>query len=302
MEFRRMLMKSTVSISYSEHIEEAINSALKLIPDLNSLLKDRHVAIKPNETWASEKDLTPCTQADTVRSVIRFVKKHNPRKITVTGGAGAAETGNVFRILGIDKVISDEEVEYFDHNRPPFTAVELRHGPQREVMVNPQVLKNETLISLAQHKVHNSATVTLTMKNIALSYPAADYYGHPREKKMRHHEIFSDLQAFIAAMCQRFRIDIGIVVGHPVMVGRGPIGGKTFESGLVIAGTDCVSVDSVGAMLLGFSYIGHIAQAEDLGVGTSSLEDIVFPGLSFNKAMQIFRRKEAEAGITAHAR
>lgn len=295
-------MKSTVSIAYNNVIDEAISTSLKLVPDVDSLFKGRHVAIKPNETWASEKDLTPCTQADTVRAVIRFVKQYSPRLITVSGGAGAAETDQVFRILGLNKVIAEEEVEYFDHNRPPFTAVRLEHGPQHEVMVNPRVLEYETLISLAQHKVHDSATVTMTMKNIALSYPAADYYGHPREKKMRHHDFFQDLQAFIAAMCHRFRIDIGIVVGHPVMVGRGPIGGKTFESGLVIAGRDCVAVDSVGAMLLGFSYIEHIAQAEDLGVGTSSLDDIVFPGLSFNKAVQIFRRKEAEAGITAHAR
>jgi uncharacterized protein (DUF362 family) len=295
-------MKSTVSIAYNNVIAEAISTSLKLVPDLDSLFKGRHVAIKPNETWASEKDLTPCTQADTLRAVIRFVKQYNPKAITVSGGAGAAETDQVFRILGIDKVITEEEVEYFDHNRPPFIAVTLEHGPQREVMVNPRVLEYETLISLAQHKVHNSAAVTMTMKNIALSYPAADYYGHPREKKMRHHEIFADLQAFIAAMCHRFHIDLGIIVGHPVMVGRGPIGGQTFESGLVISGKDCVAVDSVGARLLGFEYIEHIMQAADLGVGAASLDDIEFPGLSFNKAQQIFRRKEAEAGITVGIR
>jgi uncharacterized protein (DUF362 family) len=295
-------MKSTVSIAYSESIGEAISSSLKLVPDLDNLFKGRHVAIKPNETWASEKDLSPCTQADTVRSVIRFVRQYSPGAITVSGGAGAAETDQVFRILGIDKVIAEEEVEYFDHNHPPFTPVKLDHGPQREVMVNSRVLEYETLISLAQHKVHNSATVTLTMKNIALSYPAADYYGHPREKKMRHHEIFADLQSFIAAMCQRFHIDLGIVVGHPVMVGRGPIGGKTFESGLVISGRDCVAVDSVSARLLGFDNVGHIIQADDLGVGNASMDDIEFPGLSFNKALQIFRRKEAEAGIMSHVR
>ena len=295
-------MKSTVSIAYNNLIDEAISSSLRLVPDLKSLFKNRHVAIKPNETWASGKDLTPCTRADTVRAVIRFVKQYGPRTITISGGAGAAETEHVFRLMGIDKVIAEEEVEYFDHNRPPFIAVELDHGPQREVMVNPRVLEYESLISLAQHKVHNSATVTLTMKNIALSYPAADFYGHPREKKMHHHEVFADLQAFIAAMCSRFHIDLGIIVGHPVMVGRGPIGGQTFESGLVIAGRDCVAVDSVGSRLLGFDDVEHIKYADELGLGTASSEDIEFPGLSFNKAVQIFRRKEVEAGITTGIR
>jgi uncharacterized protein (DUF362 family) len=53
-------------------------------------------------------------------------------------------------------------------------------GPQTSVMVNPRVLEYDTLIALNQLKVHQTATVTLALKNIAMSYPAADYYGHPR--------------------------------------------------------------------------------------------------------------------------
>ena len=52
-------------------------------------------------------------------------------------------------------------------------------GPQQSVMVNPRVLEYETLIALNQLKLHETATVTLALKNIAMSFPAADYYGHP---------------------------------------------------------------------------------------------------------------------------
>lgn len=294
-------MKSTVAIARNRDIENAIKQALSHVQGLPALFEGRHVAIKPNDTWASRHDLTPCTQADTVRAVIRFVKRHSPRAVTITGGAGAAETDTVFRLLGIDRVIAEEGVEFFDHNRPPFASINLGYSPQEEVMVNPRVLQYETLISLAQHKVHDSATVTLTMKNIAMSFPAADYYGHPRNSMLHRHGIFKDLQAFIAGMCRRFPIDVGIIAGHPAMTRKGPIGGITFESELVIASRDFVAADAVGAKLLGLDYVEHIARAEQLGLGTASLDNMEFPGVPFDEALRIFEERNREAEQRAAA-
>jgi uncharacterized protein (DUF362 family) len=69
------------------------------------------VAIKPNDTTATAKDKTACTQADSLRATIRFIKTLNPRSIIVTGGAGATETEDVFRVMGYFDVISQEGVE-----------------------------------------------------------------------------------------------------------------------------------------------------------------------------------------------
>jgi len=98
------------------------------------------------------------------------------------------------------------------------------HGPQASVMVNPRVLGYDTLISLNQLKVHKTATVTLALKNIAMSYPAADYYGHPRLTQHHRHWFFDDMHSFIAAMAKRFPIHLAVTVGHPAMLGTGPLG------------------------------------------------------------------------------
>src|SRR6516165_7013923 len=95
--------------------------------------------------------------------------------IIVTGDAGAMETEDVFRILGYPEVLKSEGVEWFDHNKAPFVPVDLTFGPQRRVMVNPRVLTYEKLVSLAQLKVHSTATVTLAIKNVGMSYPAAEF-------------------------------------------------------------------------------------------------------------------------------
>jgi len=284
-------MKSKVAISHNALIENAIIESCGLLGDLSALFMGKHVAIKPNDTWASPSDLTACTQADTVRAVIRYVKRFNPSDITISGGSGAAETSDVFHYLGIDKVIEEERVNFFDHNKGPFQAVELDYGPMHEVMINPHILEYDTIISLAQHKVHSSAMVTLSMKNIALSFPGADYYGHPRESYLHQHSMFKNLQRFITGMCKRFMIDLAIINGHPAMTGRGPVGGNTFESELVISSLDFVAADFIGAEILDIKDVDHIIEAGKIGLGNADYDSIDIAGIPLCEARKIFSFK-----------
>lgn len=262
--------------------------------------RDKVVCIKPNDTTADADDKTACTQADTLRATIRSIKALRPRSIVVSGGSGAKKTPEVFKILGYDEVIAAEGVEAFDHNQPPFLEVDLPYGPQRKIVVNPRVLEYERVVSLAQLKVHRTATVTMAIKNIAMSYPCAEYYGYPRVKQERHpHNILKDKQAFLVGMALRFPIHLAIVSGHPAMIGTGPIGGKAVETGLVIAGRNAVAVDSVGAFLLGFETNGvqHLRQAVEVGLGETYMSPdrdggegrLVIEGLPVEEAVKVFR-------------
>ena len=91
---------ASVVITQHEQIEKAIAQALERI-DLASLVVGKLVAVKPNETWASAEDKTGVTQPDTLRAVLRRVKEFNTRELVVTGCAGAAETDDVFRTVGL---------------------------------------------------------------------------------------------------------------------------------------------------------------------------------------------------------
>jgi uncharacterized protein (DUF362 family) len=157
-------------------------------------------------------------------------------------------------------------------------------------VVNPRVLQYETLIALNQLKLHETATVTLALKNIAMSFPAADYYGHPRSTQKHTHHFFEDMHSFIAAMARRFPIHAAITVGHPAMIGTGPLGGFPVETGLCIASTDAVAADTVGARLLGFKSqaVRHIWEAARLGLGQSDTDRMEFPALSLQEAIAAF--------------
>ena len=285
-----------VVITRNAAIERAIAEALEHLP-LDALVRGKVVAVKPNDTWASPEDVTGVTQPDTLRAVLRHVRQCGPRELVVTGGAGAAETEEVFRLAGLMDVVTQEGATFFDHNRPPFTAVDLTYaperdvaGPQQAVMVNPRVLDYETLIALNQLKLHKTATVTLALKNIAMSFPAADYYGHPRATQAHEHHFFADMHSFIAAMARRFPIQLAITVGHPAMIGTGPLGGRPVETGLVIASTDALAADVVGAHLFGFEpqAVRHLWEAGRLGVGETSVQHMAFPAMSLEQAYEAF--------------
>jgi uncharacterized protein (DUF362 family) len=287
---------AVVAMTRNQEIETAIADALHSIP-LKALVAGKRVAGKPNETWASAEDTTGVTQPDTLRAVLRQIKQHQPRELVVTGGSGAAETEDIFRIAGLMDVVEEEGAVFVDHNRPPFESVELEYapkadvqGPQKSVMVNRRVLEYETLVSLAQLKLHETATVTLSLKNIAMSFPAADYYGHPRHSQKHANAFFKDMHSFIAAMVKRFRIHLAIIAGHPAMIGTGPLGGHAVETGLVIASTDAVAADTVGAQLLGFRAQGvrHLWEAGRLGLGETDTDRMDFPALNLRQGIEAF--------------
>jgi uncharacterized protein (DUF362 family) len=286
-----------VSITQNKtNIDQAITDALDHL-NIDELIRNKTVAVHPNDTWASREDTTAITQPDTLRSVLRYLKEFRPRQLVVTGGAGAGETDEIFELSGLMDVVNEEGALFFDHNRPPFTEVGLDYGaddevtgPQRSVMVNPRVLEYETLVALNQLKVHETATVTLALKNIAMSFPAADYYGHPRGNEKHEHHFFTDMHSFIAAMARRFPVQLAITVGHPAMIGLGPIGGHTVETGIVIASTDPLAADVAGARLLGFSCqaVRHLWEAAKLGLGETETERMTFPVLDLDEAFAAF--------------
>src|SRR5437867_13319455 len=157
-------------------------------------------------------------------------------------------------------------------------------------MVHRRILDYETLIAVSQLKLHETATVTLALKNIAMSFPAADYYGHPRSAQKHANHFFADMHSFIAAMARRFPIDLAITVGHPAMIGTGPLGGHVVETGIVIASTDALAADVVGARLLGFTAqaVRHLWEAARLGLGETDLEQMEFPALNMRQAIETF--------------
>jgi hypothetical protein len=103
-------------------------------------------------------------------------------------------------------------------------------------MVNPRVLEYDTLIAVNQLKLHETATVTLALKNIAMSFPAADYSGLRIGIRDQRSSTTTNSSTTCTPSSPRWRsafpIHLAITVGHPAMIATGPLGGHTIETGL----------------------------------------------------------------------
>ena len=119
-----------IAITQDDAIEQAITQALGYL-QLESIIQGKIVAVKPNDTWASEQDKTAVTQPDTLRAVLRLVKQHNPKELIVTGGSGSGQTDEIFQVAGLMNVVKEEGASFFDHNRGPFQEVQLPGTPNR---------------------------------------------------------------------------------------------------------------------------------------------------------------------------
>jgi uncharacterized protein (DUF362 family) len=282
---------SLVSITGNDEIEQAVTEALDALA-LEDLFRDRVVAVKPNDTWSSRRDVGAVTQPDTLAATLNWLQEYRPAQVLVVGGAGDGETADAFAESGMMDVVETQGVELVDLNRPPFDTVSLEYGPEKEVIVNRRVHDLEVVVSLAQIKLHSCTEVTLALKNVAMGWPAADHYGHPRLKLSHSNGPMSD---FIVGMAKRFPIHVAINVGHPAMVDHGPIGGRTVETGLVLASRDPVAADALGARLLGFDPLAvrHIREAAAQGLGQADVAGITTVGLSLGEALVRFERAVA---------
>lgn len=287
------MKKSIVALTQNQDIKKSLGKALGYL-SLEKIISGKRVVIKPNDTWASEKDKTAVTQPEVLDKVLDELEKFYPKELVVVGGSGSKKSWQVFEISGMADVIKNKGVQFVDLNQPPYLTYKLPFGPQKEILVNQFVKEVEVLVSLAQLKVHEQVKVSLAIKNVVMGLPAASYYGYPREAKLRPHRKSEDMHFFIVAMAVKFPIDLAIIVGEPAMIGKGPIGGETFNTGMAVASLDPVAADTIGASLLGFSlkdlpYL-TLAQKHNQRGWTADLNQIKIKGLSLERAKELFEK------------
>ncbi|BCJ94511.1 hypothetical protein acsn021_20800 [Anaerocolumna cellulosilytica] len=293
----RRIQESIVGIVKNPTKEEAIKRVLDLLPVKDIIKNGDRVVITPN--WVNDK--APGTGTivgpDTLRYLIRYVKDFNPKEIIIATGSGGVETTQVFHKYGYTKVIEEEKVTFIDLNYGPFCMLPLGHSIIGQTEINQVLMNLDVLISFTQLKQHEEATMSASIKNIALGWPPASIHGFPK-KQLGIHE---DLHGFIYAMAKKIPIDLAIVSADKAMIGTGPSDGKAVNTGgLILAGTDAVAVDAIGARLLGFlpQAVHYLYRLYQDGVGEADPKAMTIKGLPVIEAEKIFSKAAYGEEIT----
>lgn len=283
---KRKVQDPLVAIVEAADTGNCIEEALNLI-DAGSLIKQGNVVvITANMVDNKAASTGTVVHPDLLRKIIRYVKAYKPSRIVVAAGSGGAPTQQVFEEIGFNRIINEEGIEFVDLNYGPYTEISLNHGIVPRTKINKLCEEMDVHISFTPIKMHKEATVSLGIKNMALSWPPAEIHGMPK-KKLGIHE---DLHNFIAAMGEAVPIDITILSGMKGMVWTGPSDGKAVSSNLVVAGTDPVATDAVAARMLGLLPQGvhYLFELHRRGLGQADVKKMIMKGVPLIQAEEIF--------------
>jgi uncharacterized protein (DUF362 family) len=140
--------------------------------------------------------------------------------------------------------------------------------------------------------------VTLGMKNLIGLYPGK-VYGTIRSKV--HEDAYTAGSEGIAFetldMVRANKLGLVVIDASTAMEGNGPSTGDLVDMNLIIAGTNPLATDMVGAYLMGYcpDEIPTFVWARRTGMRPPSLNDITVLGEDITRARRLFRRPDMHA-------
>ncbi len=241
----------------------------------------RKIALKPNigidRVRLTQGRQTELTEPAVVEGVIRSLREVTDAEIVI-GDAPTDDTAQaLYEKLGYFEMAARyPNVRMVDFGQGPFVEVEVPGEPLqfRKYRLHRDLADADACVSVAKMKAHVSLGCTLTIKNLFGLTPWR-VYGQPRhylhDRLIRLPRVQVDLAMFFRpALC---------VVDGIMTANHGEWRGTPIETGVLLAGDNCVSTDSVGMQVMGFNPLGDypdhphwyrrnsIRLAHDAGVG-----------------------------------
>jgi len=268
-----------VSIVKGVNPQDMTVKALDMIGANDVLASDKTILIKPNYINAKHPSTGITTDSRIIEGVVKYIKQSALNKVIIGEGCGLSDTFRAYKVAGVDDVAKRWSVDTVDLNKDEFIECE---------PVNPLGLKRvkiaktaleSTIVSVPKLKIHASAGVTLSIKNMM---------GVMSPKGSMHR---GSLSKNIADLASLVKPSLAVVDGI-IAAERHETSGSPVEMNLVLAGRDPVAVDAVGAAVMGVPprSVKHLIYAEQRGLGTYDLGQIEVVGEPIEDVKKIFRR------------
>jgi uncharacterized protein (DUF362 family) len=267
-------MKSRVAFTARGSRHGNIAAGLDLIRDDIDLSGVSDLFIKVN--FVSTTIHLAATHVDGVRALLEFLRERYTGKITI-GEATRTPATDGFKRYGYMDLVPEFGVELVDLNHEDFEIIRLYDPGLRsmDIHYSKRILHCGYLVSIGPPKTHDSAIVTLSLKNIVMG---AVSQNHGDRHKMHAGPPAMNLDLYLAA-AKRLP-DLSIIDGFTGMEGNGPENGDPVDWGIAVASADAVAADSLVSGLMGFPYteVGYLWYLQAKGYGTGNPEDMEILG------------------------
>lgn len=270
-------MNSRVSIircnSYSStQVEEAARKAIDLLGGISKFIKPQSkVLVKPNLLTAKEPEFGITTHPEIVRAVVKILKEIGCK---VYLGDGPSVWGNqienvdeVYDKSGMKRISEEEDIELVKFDKKRWRG---------KFPLTTWLDNCNYLINLPKFKTHDLTVLTGAIKNLF----GLVWQTYKTELHKNYFKV-NDFSRILVDIYQEVRPALTIVDGIVAMEGDGPAtSGKLRNLNLLLAGADCVALDSVMATIMGLKPFDILTteEAAKRGLGTADINSIEICG------------------------
>lgn len=250
---------------------------LEMVDAHEALPTEKPVLVKPNYVSTRHPWTGITTDSRVIEGTIAFLKQHGVKEIIIGEGTGFGDTCQAFKVAGVDKVAEKWSVKMIDLNEDEFVEI---NPPKAVALKKVKIAKTaleSTIVSVPKLKPHRLTGVTLSLKNIM---------GVITPKAAMHSRLSQKIADLVSVIGPRVAVIDGIIAGEGHETSGNPV-----EMNLVIAGTDPVAVDAVGAAVMSIppEKVKHLRIAEEKGLGTCHLDRIQILGEPVEKVRKKFK-------------
>ncbi|MGQ9672119.1 MAG: DUF362 domain-containing protein [Candidatus Aminicenantales bacterium] len=226
------------------------------------------VVVKPNIGWDRTPELAACTNPEVIKTIVELCFEAGAKEVTVMDNT-TNQAQRCYARSGIAEAAKSAgaKVPYVN----PFRLKKMSLGGQwlKEWEVYTDFIEADKLINVPIAKHHSLSRLTLGMKNWLGAIG-----GSRNQLHQRLDEAMVDLAAF-------FQPELTILDAYRILLRNGPQGGRISDTRLqksVVAGTDPVAVDTLGATFFGLQPrdLPYLEIAHQRGLGETNLEKVRF--------------------------
>jgi uncharacterized protein (DUF362 family) len=225
--------------------------------------KGDKVVIKPNIGWDRTPEMAACTNPEVVRALVELVLDAGAKKAIVIDNT-TNQAKRCYVRSGIQDAVrqADGEMLFMDDHRVKKMALNGEWLKEWDVLLD--VIEADKIINVPIAKHHSLCRLTLGMKN---------WLGATSGARNQFHQALDRAVVDLAAF---FKPRLTVLDGYRILVRNGPQGGRVSDTELrktVVAGTDPVAVDAMGASLFPVEprELPYLGLARERGLGEFDL-------------------------------
>jgi uncharacterized protein (DUF362 family) len=243
-----------------EEAKRLTQATIQALGGMNRFISSGDVVwVKPNLAWDRRPEQAATTNPDVVAAVVELCYAAGAKQVLVSDNT-CNKAQRTFPRSGIQKAAEEAGARVFFLDKRKFKKMAVGGKVIKDWEVYTEIVEADKLVNLPIVKHHGLCQATLGMKNLMGAIGG------------RRNQFHQDLSNSLSDLASFLKPTLVVMDAIRVLTANGPIGGNLEDVkrlDTVLAGTDQVAVDSLGASLLGQDpeSIGYIAEAARRGLG-----------------------------------